>query len=113
MTYWYFTFKFLSGNIMIMKKVIGLMIIMGLTMSPSAYSAPITKVYGPNCTTETTSIVRNGIIISSIETRTCKEEVQNGRQKFDHKANSTDALIYEAAQLMMYSVFVKVITEMN
>jgi hypothetical protein len=36
-----------------------------------------------------------------------------GHQKFDPDANATDALLYEAAQLMMYSVFVKVITEMN
>ncbi len=81
--------------------------------SPPAYTAPITKVYGPNCTTETTSIVQNGIIVSEIQTTTCKEEVLNGKQKFDPDKNAGDALLYEATQLMMYSVFVKLITEMN
>ena len=73
--------------------------------SPPAYTKSLTKVYGPNCTTETTSI--------EIETTTCKEEVLNGKQKFDPDKNAGDALLYEATQLMMYSVFVKLITEMN
>ena len=81
--------------------------------SPPAYTAPMTKVYGPNCTTETTQIVQNGIIVSEIQTTTCKEEVLNGKQKFDPDKNAGDALLYEATQLMMYSVFVKLITEMN
>jgi|TARA_B100001057_G_scaffold83729_1_gene79523 hypothetical protein len=97
-----------------MNKVITLMVFLGITMcSPPAYTAPLTKVYGPNCTTETTQIVQNGIIVSEIQTTTCKEETKMGHQKFDPDANATDALLYEAAQLMMYSVFVKVITEMN
>ena len=56
---------------------------------------------------------RNGIIVSEIQTTTCKEEVLNGKQKFDPDKNPGDALLYEATQLMMYSVFVKLITEMN
>ena len=60
-----------------MKKVIAIWIMLGVTMcSPPAYTAPITKVYGPNCTTETTSIVQNGIIVSEIVTTKCKEETQ-------------------------------------
>ena len=81
--------------------------------SPPAYTKSLTQVYGPNCTTETTSIVRNGIIVSENQTTTCKEEVLNGKQKFDPDKNPGDALLYEATQLMMYSVFVKLITEMN
>ena len=62
-----------------MKKVIAIWIMLGVTMcSPPAYTAPMTKVYGPNCTTETTQIVQNGIIVSEIQTTTCKEETQQG-----------------------------------
>tara|TARA_A100001388_G_scaffold160438_1_gene119646 strand:- start:729 stop:1031 length:303 start_codon:yes stop_codon:yes gene_type:complete len=97
-----------------MKKVISILILLGVTVcSPPAYTKNLTKVYGPNCTTETTSIVQNGIIVSEIQTTTCKEEVLNGKQKFDPDKNAGDALLYEATQLMMYSVFVKLITEMN
>ena len=99
-----------------MNKVIAILMMLGVTMcSPPAYTAPLTKVvaYGPNCTTETTQVVHNGIIVKEITTRTCKEETKQGKQKFDPDANATDALLYEGAQLLMYSVFVKLITEMN
>ena len=97
-----------------MKKVIAIWIMLGVTMcSPPAYTAPMTKVYGPNCTTETTQIVQNGIIVSEIQTTTCKEETQQGYQKFDPENNPSDALLNEMARLGMYTIFIKLITEMN
>ena len=93
-----------------MKKVIAIWIMLGVTMcSPPAYTAPMTKVYGPNCTTETTQIVQNGIIVSEIQTTTCKEETQQGHQKFDPENNPSDALLNEMAKLGMYTIFLSLI----
>ena len=91
----------------IMKKLIAIWIMLGVTMcSPPAYTAPMTKVYGPNCTTETTQIVQNGLIVSEIQTTTCKEETQQGYQKFDPENNPSDALLNEMARLGMYTIFI-------
>ena len=80
-----------------------------LIFSLPAYSAPLTKVYGPNCFTETTQIIQNGIMVSEISKTECKEYVNRGYQKFDPENVPSDALLNEAAKLGIYTIFIKLL----
>lgn len=84
-----------------------------LVMPFSAFSDPKTETFGPNCTYETTQIMKNGVIVETIKVKKCKEETQKGKQKFDPKNNSKHEIIAETYKVGLYSVFIYAMTKMD
>ena len=76
-----------------------------------AYSEPITKVYGPNCSTEVTREIENGSIVNEKITEKCTESSRTGKQEFDPENDPNDALLFESIRLAMYAAFVKIVGE--
>lgn len=84
-----------------------------LAMSFDAFSDSKAKTFGPNCTYETTQIMKNGVIVETIKVKKCKEETQMGKQKFDPKNNGKHEMIAETYKVGLYSVFIYAMTKMD
>ena len=85
--------------------------ILALCAYTGAYSEPITKVYGPNCTTEITREIENGSIVNEKITEKCIESSRSGKQELDPENDPSDALLFESIRLAMYAAFVKIVGE--
>ena len=85
--------------------------ILALCANAGAHSEPITKVYGPNCSTEITREIENGSIVNEKITEKCVENSMSGKQKFDPENNPNDALLFESIRLALYAAFVKIVGE--